>query len=159
MNPVNVSIIDRPPVRVAYLRHVGPYGAAVAAFWQQRFQPFMARHGLFGRPIYGISHDDPSITDPDKCRYDACVEVGADFVAPEGALITEIPGGRYASLPFRGTPDTIFQAWKALMRDWLPASGWQLDGRPTFEYYPPGAAYDEASGTFECDIVIPLARP
>jgi AraC family transcriptional regulator len=156
---LNVTIIERAPVQVAYLRHVGPYGDAVAAFWQRQFQPYMARHGLLERPIYGISHDDPHITEPAKCRYDACVEVDAQHVAGHGALLTQIPAGRYASLPFRGTPATIGAAWTALLREWLPASGYQLDGRPTFEYYPPGAAYDQASGSFECDIVIPLARP
>ena len=43
------------------------------------------------------------------------------------------------------------------MRGWLPGSGYQLDARPAFEHYAPGAAFDEAGGTFECDIVIPLA--
>ena len=69
-----------------------------------------------GRPIYGVSHDDPLITAP---------EMGP--------------------------------AWSALLRDWLPNSGYQIDGRPTFEYYPPGAVYEEATGRFQCDIVIPLA--
>ncbi len=43
------------------------------------------------------------------------------------------------------------------MRDWLPGSGYQLDGRPMFERYAPDAGYDAATGTFACDIVIPLA--
>ncbi len=43
------------------------------------------------------------------------------------------------------------------MRDWLPASGYQLESRPAFEYYAPDAAYDLATGEFVCDIVIPLA--
>ena len=159
MNPLtqNVSIRNRAPARVAYLRHVGPYGAAVAAFWQQRFYPYMAQHQLLGRPIYGVSHDDPNITAPEKCRYDTCVSVDDDFMARGDAQITTIPGGTYAELPFEGTPADIGHAWTALMRDWLPASGYQIDGRPTFEYYPPGAAYDEATGRFQCDIVIPLA--
>ena len=154
---LNVSVKERAPARVAYLRHVGPYGASVAAFWQQRFYPFMAQHGLLGRPIYGVSHDDPLITAPEKCRYDTCVAVDVDFVARGEALITTIPGGTYAELPFMGTPAEIGPAWTALMRDWLPDSGYQIDGRPTFEYYAPGAVYEEATGRFQCDIVIPLA--
>jgi AraC family transcriptional regulator len=45
----------------------------------------------------------------------------------------------------------------ALLRDWLPDSGWQLDGRPTFELYPPADCDAEAPGRFACDIVIPPA--
>jgi AraC family transcriptional regulator len=155
--PMNVQVIDRQAVQVAALRHVGPYGPGVAQFWQQRFYPFLVQHGLLGRPIYGISHDDPNIADPQKCRYDACVEVAADFGLPAGAHRTEIPGGRYATMAFVGTSGQVNDAWQSLMRDWLPDSGYQLDGRPTFEYYPPDASFDEATGVFSCEIVIPLA--
>jgi len=154
---LNVSVRERAPARVAYLRHVGPYGASVAAFWQQRFYPFMAQHQLLGRPNFGVSHDDPKITAPEKCRYDTFVVVDPEFVARGDTLITTIPGGLYAELPFMGTPAEIGSAWTALMRDWLPASGYQIDGRPTFEYDAPGAIYDEATCRFQCDIVIPLA--
>lgn len=157
LEPVmNVSVIQRDPVRVAYLRHIGPYGAAVHKFWHDKFYPFLAQQQLMGRPLYGISHDDPNIAAPEKLRYDVCVAVDDSYVAAGGAQITTIPGGRYASLPFKGNSDTIGPAWMALMRDWLPQSGYQLDGRPCFEYYPPDATYDAASGTFSCDIVIPL---
>jgi AraC family transcriptional regulator len=155
---MNVTVREHPAVRVAYLRHTGPYGPEVHRFWQQHFIPFMATHQLFGRPIYGVSHDDPLICAAEKLRYDCCVVVDETFVAPLPAQLTTIAAGLYASLPFHGTSAEIGPAWTALMRDWLPPSGYQLDGRPTFEYYPPGAAYDEASGRFSCDIVIPV-RP
>ena len=156
-SPMNVQVIDRQTVRVAALRYVGPYGPGVAQFWQQHFYPFLAQHGLLGRPIYGISHDDPNIAAPENCRYDTCVEVAADFVLPAGAHLAEIPGGRYATMAFKGTSGQVNDAWQSLMRDWLPDSGYQLDGRPTFEYYPPDASFDQATGEFTCEIVIPLA--
>ena len=43
-----------------------------------------------------------------------------------------------------------------LLRDWLPSSGFQLDARPCFEYYPKGAACDSGTGEFECEICIPV---
>jgi len=52
---------------------------------------------LLDQPRYGISHDDPSITAPEKCRYDACVEAPATFVAAGASLMTTIPGGKYAA--------------------------------------------------------------
>jgi AraC family transcriptional regulator len=48
---VKVTVGQRPAVRVACLRHTGPYGPAVAAFWQREFFPFLERHCLIGRPI------------------------------------------------------------------------------------------------------------
>lgn len=64
----------------------------------------MAQHQLLGWPIYGVSHDDPNITAPEKCCDDTWVAVDDDFVAHRGAQITTIPGGTRAALPFEGTP-------------------------------------------------------
>ena len=154
---MKVTLIARDPVRVAYLRHFGPYGQPLSAFWQEVVFPWLVTNDLLGRPRYGISYDDPSITAADKCRYDACVELPANFVANGGAMVTTIPGGKYAASRFRGNAGEVGEAWSALLRDWLPASGLQLDARPCFEYYPTDADCDAASGAFSCDIVIPVA--
>ena len=73
----DVTLIDLPPTPIAYFRHTGPYGPPVARFWMERMAPWMAENDLFGRERYGIAHDDPSITEPAKCRYDAGVAVEA----------------------------------------------------------------------------------
>jgi AraC family transcriptional regulator len=153
---MKVTLIERQPARVAYLRHVGPYGQPLFAFWSDVVYPWMATHNLVGKPRYGISYDDPSITAPEKCRYDACVEVPADFMASGQALTTTIPGGKYAATHFRGTAGEIVATWTAILRDWLPSSGMQLDARPCFEYYPTDTEFDAASGAFTCEIVIPV---
>lgn len=157
-NIMEVSLIDRQPATVAYLRHLGPYGEPIARFWQETYVPWAVMNKLGAdHARYGIGHDDPSITAPEQCRYDACAEVSPAFMASGGALKTTIPGGKYAVLKFRGTVEQVGKAWSALLRDWLPASGLQLDGRPCFEYYPKGAAYDCETGQFECEICIPVA--
>ena len=153
---MHVKFIDRQPATVAYLRHLGPYGEPVSLFWQNTYYPWAATNHLLERPRYGISHDDPSITAAEQCRYDACAEVAPDFVASGGAFKTTIPGGRYAVLVFKGGGEQVGEAWAALLRDWLPSSGLQLDARPCFEYYPKGAACDSQAGTFECEICIPV---
>ena len=156
-NIMKVKLIDRQPVTVAYLRHLGPYGEPISRFWQETYVPWAIMNKLGGdHARYGISYDDPSITAPEQCRYDACAEVTPDFVATGGALKTTIPGGKYAVLNFKGTVEQVGKAWAALLRDWLPSSGLQLDARPCFEYYPKGAAYDCETGEFECEICIPV---
>ena len=154
---MKVKVLDRQPATVAYLRHVGPYGAPISRFWQETVYPWLAARELLGLPRYGISHDDPGITPPEKCRYDACVEVPPKFVPSGKALKTTIPGGNYAVLGFKGTVGQIPAAWTALLRDWLPLSGLQLDARPSFEYYSREATYDPKTGVFECEICIPVA--
>ena len=153
---MDVKLVDRQPTNVAYLRHVGPYGPPISEFWQNTVAPWMATNNLFGRPRYGISHDDDEITAPDKLRYDAAVEVAADFKGTGPYHRTVIPGGKYAAGRFKGTEKEIGAAWDAMLRDWLPNSGMQLDARPFFEYYSTEAAYDPETGVFECEICIPV---
>jgi AraC family transcriptional regulator len=155
---MNVTIIDRPPATIAYFRHLGPYGETIARFWQEAYVPWAIMNKLGpDHARYGISHDDPGVTAPAQCRYDACAEVSPDFVATGGALKTTIPGGKYAVLRFKGTVAEIGEAWTALLRDWLPASGYQMDSRPCFEHYPRGASFDAKTGVFSCEICVPVA--
>jgi len=42
---MKVEIIERAPTPVVYLRHVGPYGEGLGAFWQETVYPWIAaRH-------------------------------------------------------------------------------------------------------------------
>jgi AraC family transcriptional regulator len=154
--PMNVTLVDRKPTVIAYLRHVGPYGEPISSFWQQQVYPWMVTNNLLQYPRYGISHDDPNITAPEQCRYDAGIEVPARSELSGPAFRTTLPGGRYASAYFKGTNRQIGDAWTAVLRDWLPPSGMKLDGRPLFEYYPPGSSFDPATGVFDCHICIPV---
>jgi AraC family transcriptional regulator len=153
---MKVELIDRQPTTVAYLRHVGPYGAPLMTFWQETVYPWMVTSGLLQQPRYGISHDDPAITAPQQCRYDAACEVPPAFTTLGNALKTTIPGGKYAALSFKGTVAGIEEAWTAMLRDWLPSSGLQLDGRMMFEYYPQDSSYDPATGVFDCKLCVPV---
>jgi AraC family transcriptional regulator len=154
---MEVTLIDRQPVTLAYLRKTGPYGPEINEFWQRTMVPWMMTNGLMGLPRYGISLDDPDATAPEHCRYDAAVEVPEDRPLSGNALRTVLPGGRYAVHRFRGTGPEVAAAWRALTRDWLPGRGLQLDARPFFEYYPPDAQYDPATGVFEAHLHVPVA--
>jgi AraC family transcriptional regulator len=153
---MNVKIIERPPVHLAYLRYTGPYGPNIGRFWRDTVAAWIETNNLMGRDRYGISLDDPSVTDPAKCRYDACVE------SPEGEMLSGNPqrkvlaGGKYAAMAFEGTGAQIAGAWDLLLRDWLPQSGLQLDSQPMFEHYPGDAKYDPQTGVFRCDICVPV---
>jgi AraC family transcriptional regulator len=153
---MNVEVIERKPTPIAYLRRVGPYGEPVGVFWQKAVYPWMVAHGLLGRPRYGISHDDPSVVDPEQCRYDAGCEVPSSSGSLGNAQKTTIPGGKYAQLSFKGTTGEIEAAWTSMLRDWLPSSGLQLDARPMFEYYPESSSYNPATGVFDCRLCVPV---
>lgn len=155
--PLEVRLETLRPVHIAYLRHHGPYGDEVNIFWRQTVFAWMAENSLLGAPRYGISHDDPSITAAAKCRYDACVEVDEKTLLSGRALRATLPGGKYALVEYSGPASQIGHAWSRLLREWLPSSGLQLDGRPCFEYYSKDASYDQKTGHFTCEICVPVA--
>lgn len=155
---MKIEIATLPAVRVAYMRHIGPYGPGIERFWAETFLPWRAAQGLDDAPCYGIGHDDPFVTPAGKCRYDACVEVPDGFQATGPVGIATLPGGRYAVAAFEGTGADLGLAWNELLRAWLPASGMHPDGRPLFEHYAGDAAKDPDTGRFRCGLCIPV-RP
>jgi len=157
-DPVNVRLIDRDPVRMAYLRYQGAYGPALGRFWAETFNPWLATQNLGPVARFGIGHDDPSLVPPEQCRYDAGMAVPEGWMPNGGAIVTELPGGRYAVLGFEGTAAEIGAAWSALMGQWLPSSGLQLDARPCFEHYGPASKFDFKTGVFDCELCIPVAH-
>lgn len=156
--PMNtVALIDMPPTPVAYFRHEGPYGPPVTRFWMERVAPWLAENDLMGRERYGIAHDDPTITEPSKCRYDACVALDPAVVVSGQPMRAVLPGGRYACTRFEGTVEQIDAAWQRVLGGWLPGSGLQLDARPMLEHYPVDAGFDAATGVFDCKLCVPVA--
>lgn len=157
---MHVEIKTLAPQRIAYMRHIGPYGPGITEFWYRRVLPWLQSEGLDQRPTYGIGHDDPGITPAAHCRYDSAVGVDADFKTAHPAVsLADLPGGLYAMARFRGDGREIGTAWAELFREWLPASGYQCDGRPCFEFYDePDGAQEPDTGLFRCWLCIPVRR-
>jgi AraC family transcriptional regulator len=155
---MNVKLMQRKPVTVAYLRHTGPYGPAISQFWMDHVAPWMETNHLIGRPRYGVALDDPQVTRPAQCRYDACVEISSGETLSGNAKEKTLPGGKYAVLAFDGPLSEISAAWDYLLGDWLPKSGLQLDARPMFEHYPADGQYDPQTQSITCEIVVPVSN-
>jgi AraC family transcriptional regulator len=154
---MHVEIVERAPATVACLRHVGPYGPAIGHFWDDTYAPWAAQNNLgIGHARYGIGHDNPAMTPPERCRYDACAEVPPDFLPSPPAFLSVIPGGRYAVAQFKGTAAEIGAAWMMLLREWLPASRLRHGQGLSFEYYPRGAFFDTARDIFACELCVPV---
>lgn len=155
---MDVQIRQIPDTRVAYMRHTGPYGTAGIPRTWQRFAAWCEQAGLMQprRTMYGVSQDNPSITPPAQCRYDACIEVDEAF-RPSGEVgVQTLRGGRYACARFTGTPNDIHAAWMRLCGEWLPDSGYQADDAPAVEIYDPDYVMDEKTGAFSCWLCVPV---
>jgi len=153
---VRILIAERQPVKVAYQRYTGPFGEPLGRFWRTTVTPWLADHGLLDCPRYGVALDNPMNTPPEKCRYDACVELPPGLDLPD-AEQTTIAGGRYAVTHFRGTGAEIGAAWGAFFVAALADPANRMDiQRPPFEHYPRGALYDAKTGMFSCELCLPL---
>ncbi len=132
---MTVKIQHLDPIRVAFMRHVGPY-SKVGATWD-KFLPSLGKEGLISGDslLIGICHDDPEVTPPDKIRYDACLSVDQDFM-PEGDIgVQIIPGGDYAITTHFGPYNKLGKTYTRLLGQWLPRSGRELRSSPCFEVY------------------------
>jgi AraC family transcriptional regulator len=91
--PAGVEIKTLPDIRVAYMRYVGPYGSSGITLLWQEFAAWCAEAGLMNprRRMYGVSQDNPGVTPPEKCRYDACIEIDPEFT-PSGDVSVQESG-------------------------------------------------------------------
>lgn len=155
----NVRIADRPPLRVAFVRHIGPYDACGTAY--ETLMRWAAKHGVATRAptILGVPYDDPAITPPDRLRYDACVvlrrkeQVEFEPSGPVG--IREIPGGPHAVVVHIGPFSRLDRTYDWLFGHWLPGSGHEAGTDPCHEVYHDDPAL-VAEEKLRTEIFLPL---
>ena len=152
---VEVAVKRLEPLRVAYVRHIGPY-QQVGEAWS-KLCTWAGPKGLLGPGLVrlGISHDDPEITPPERLRYDAALVVPESVTGSGEVAIQEIPGGDYAVAIHRGPYERLGQTYAALCGMWLPASGREVRDAPPIEFYR--IAFGEAPPEeFLTEICVPL---
>jgi len=132
---VDIRIETIPEIRVAFVRHVGPY-AEVGAAWQ-RLCSWAWPKGLLGpqSKMIGLCHDDPDVTPSDKIRYDACITVGPD-VKPEGDIgVQVVDGGQFVVATHKGAYANLGKTYAEICGQWAPRNGRQLGPAPSIERY------------------------
>ena len=131
-----VVLENRPALRVATVRHLGPYPEIAEAF--HRLGALASESGLYAhaRPaMLALYHDDPETTPAAELRSDAALVVDEDAVLPPGISEATVPGGRWAKTVHRGSYAGLGDAWARLMGEWLPASGNRVGAGPSYEVY------------------------
>lgn len=133
---MNIEIRTIPQIRVAYICKQGSYPVAAKQAWDE-LCACAGPAGLLGPQtgFFGISHDDPTVTDEENLRYDACISLPRDSNLPQGLQIQNISEGRYAVYMHKGSYSGLFAAYQKIFRDWLPTSGERLCDKPCFEKY------------------------
>lgn len=133
---MNVELKDMPALRLAAVRHEGPYPRISEAF--ARLGQVAGPAGLVRCPeaaMLALYHDDPETVPVDQLRSDAALTVDEDATIPEELDEIRVPAGRYATTTFVGPYTGLGDAWSKLVGGWLPSSGHRAADRPSFEIY------------------------
>ena len=133
---MDVEITNMPDLRVAAVRHVGPYNQIPVAF--ERLGSIAGPTGLFGQPgAVGVAiyYDDPESISLDQLRSDAGVVVPDGIPLPAGLTEQHIPAGRYARTRHVGPYEQLPDTWMRFMGEWLPNSGYRLGPGTSCEIY------------------------
>jgi AraC family transcriptional regulator len=129
---MDVTIVDQPELRIAGIRHTGPY--------QNIGQTFARLGGIINGPLpagakmVALYHDDPGMTPPDRLRSDAGITLAGNAGAPAGLIEQRIAPGRYARALHQGSYEGLPAAWDRLKNEWLPQNGHHI-GHPSYELY------------------------
>jgi AraC family transcriptional regulator len=119
------------PMRVAYLRHVGPY-ENVKRTGFDLLARLSADKQIRKRSVFiGIGHDNPSVTPASELRYDACFTVDEEYEPKKPVELQTIVGGDYAVA--KNCPvGKIKDAYQYLYGKWLARSSRELRPAPSF---------------------------
>lgn len=129
------KIRELKSIPVVYVRIIGDYNN-VGPAWE-KLAKFMKEKKLFsfGTDFIGLSYDDPTVTETDKLRYEACASVKKE-VKPEGEIgYKEIEGGTFAIFRHKGPYSGLSETYDQIYMNWLPESGYELRDAPPMEFY------------------------
>jgi AraC family transcriptional regulator len=154
---MNVEIKTLPKLRLASVRHTGPYNQISEAF--ERLGQLAGPAGLIGKrgaEMLALYHDDPETTPLAQLRSDAGLVVSEDTPLPEGLIEQRVPPGRYAMTTHVGPYEQLPDVWARFMGEWIPASGERMSAGVSFEIYrnTPGNA---AQHELRTELYVPLA--
>lgn len=132
---MDVTIENRPPLRVFFVRHVGAYSRISEAF--ARLEELAGAAGLLDASAkrLAVYRDDPKTTPEAQLRSDAGVIVPEGAPLPAGLGELRIAGGRHARAVHLGPYEGLGDAWARLKKEWLPKSGERLGNGVTYEVY------------------------
>jgi AraC family transcriptional regulator len=142
------------PVRVAFVRHTGPYAQCEAAWKILCDWAFPQGLVTAQTQFMGICYDDPEVTAPDKIRYDACISVPDNVQAEHPVAIREVEGGEYVCAVWKGPYTGLTNAYAALCGQWGGRSGREFRAAPSVEVY-----LNDCTSTPEQELLTEIRMP
>lgn len=132
---MEVEIKDVPEMRVAAVRHFGPYHEIGRAFGE--LGQIAGAAGLLGEghgQMIALFYDDPESTPADELRSDACITVAGGVELPSSLDERFVREGRYATTLHVGPYEGLPAVWPRLT-EWIEASTEAFGPGPSLEIY------------------------
>ena len=150
---MEIRIEDLAPMRVAYIRHNGPYETCCQAWG--RLYDWATRHRFITPRTFGIGacYEDAETT-TDENRYDACLTCDENFESNGEVSVQTLGGGKYVTAVHRGPYKGLRNAFRRILREWLPKSGRNRRNAPCLELY-----IDDPEKTPEPDLRTKICIP
>jgi AraC family transcriptional regulator len=118
-----IQVKKMPAVKVAYVSYVGSFEGIGKAY--KRLMKWAGQNELIGAKMITCYHDNPEVTDIDKIRQNACIELTKDVKTSGDIKTTTIESGEYAVGKFEICFDEFEKAWQTMMvwiveHDYIP---------------------------------------
>jgi AraC family transcriptional regulator len=161
---VRVRIERVKPLLIAFIRHVGAYGAVlepgsrIASLWDELFAWGWANR-LIGADslLLGIPQDDPSVTPAEKQRFDVGVQV-LQFPGPTGIIGCQTVGpGVFAVGRQCGAFDSLAETYTHIFETQIMNGNYEMRAAPPFEVYGHTRVNDDLKIHYT-DIYLPIER-
>ena len=132
------NLVYLHPVSLVAVRVRGPYSASATKAWDL-MTGWLRPRGALSKitPRYGLLLDDPHVTAPTNCRYEACIALPAGLgPLPWGFSVKRLPYGAYTQARHVGGKEGIAQTISTIRSEWTSNTGlvWDTD-RPLIEIY------------------------
>ena len=150
-----IEIKEMPEMHVIYCRHMGAFNEIYKAY--EKLAKWAGPRGLLELPeakSLTLYRDDPSVTEIEKVRQDACIIVKEDVKVDGEIGKSTIKGGKYAVGHFEITATEFQLAWNT-MCVWFTESGYQPADENTYELYH-NNHMEHPEYKFIVDICIPI---
>ena len=152
------------PIIVAFVRHVGPYDklldtdSPMSVLWDELFAWGNANKLINADSLLiGIPQDDPSITPPEKQRFDVCVQI-PEFRNPSGHIGCQtISAGMFGVSRHYGSFDNLAEAYLHIYDSLVTTGKYNLRTQTPFEVY----SYSQVKGDIRIhftDVYLPVEK-
>ena len=121
------------PIKVAFVQLTGPYEAWGKGLMELRDWLAGQKVSVGGKPI-GLFYDNPTETNPEELKSDACLPVVADVRSLGRFQVKELPGGEIAVTRHTGPPAEFTKTYGSFLEGLL-SQGYEFYGpaREIFE--------------------------